>query len=64
MTFAAVHASAALALKPLIDEILLQSGFKPGDHPIKALAGVVLPGSDAKGDVSLEPLPVAAPKPA
>ena len=33
------------ALKPLIDEILLQSGFKPGDDPVQALAGVVLPAT-------------------
>jgi flotillin len=33
------------ALKPLIDEILAQSGFKPGDDPVKALAGVVLPAT-------------------
>jgi len=43
------------ALKPLIDEILVQSGFKPGDDPVKALAGVMLPNGDgrseAKGDV-------------
>jgi hypothetical protein len=46
------------ALKPLIDEILVQSGFKPGDDPVKALAGVVLPNGEskveAKGDVKGE----------
>jgi len=42
------------ALKPLIDEILVQSGLKPGDDPVKALAGVVLPNSDGKVDVKGE----------
>jgi flotillin len=38
------------ALKPLIDEILIQSGFAPGDDPVKALAGVVLPSSDGRSE--------------
>lgn len=46
------------ALKRLIDEILVQSGFMPGDDPVKALAGVVLPNADgkvdAKGDLKTE----------
>jgi flotillin len=29
------------ALRPMIDEILRQSGFKPGDDPVKALASIV-----------------------
>src|SRR3954470_17270079 len=52
------------ALKPLIDEILVQSGFKPGDDPVKALASVVLPMTEAKsvnGAAKIEPLPVSAP---
>ncbi|MGJ4926451.1 flotillin family protein [Bradyrhizobium sp. HKCCYLS2038] len=54
------------ALKPLIDEILVQSGFKPGDDPVQALAGVVLPeakGKTANGAAKIEPLPVSAPSP-
>ena len=35
------------ALKPLIDEILKQSGFKAGDDPIKALTAAIVP---TKGD--------------
>jgi flotillin len=31
------------ALKPLIDEILKQSGFKAGDDPIKALTAAIVP---------------------
>src|SRR5262249_2072663 len=34
------------ALKPLIDEILAQSGFKPGDDPIKALTAAVMPATN------------------
>jgi uncharacterized membrane protein YqiK len=58
------------ALKPLIDEILLQAGFKPGDDPIKALAGVVLPNSaETKANVlkanvvNDKPLPVTVREP-
>jgi uncharacterized membrane protein YqiK len=29
------------ALRPMIDEILRQSGFAPGDDPVKALVGAV-----------------------
>jgi uncharacterized membrane protein YqiK len=35
------------ALKPMIDEILKQSGFKAGDDPIKTLTAAILP---PKGD--------------
>jgi flotillin len=35
------------ALKPLIDEILKQSGFKAGDDPVKALTAAIVP---IKGD--------------
>jgi uncharacterized membrane protein YqiK len=42
------------ALKPLIDEILVQSGFMPGDDPVKALAGVLLPNADGKVDLKAE----------
>ncbi len=31
------------ALRPMIDEILKQSGFKPGDDPIKTLTAAILP---------------------
>jgi flotillin len=31
------------ALRPMIDEILKQSGFKPGDDPIKTLTATILP---------------------
>jgi flotillin len=31
------------ALRPMIDEILKQSGFKPGDDPIKTLTSAILP---------------------
>jgi uncharacterized membrane protein YqiK len=58
------------ALKPLIDEILLQAGFKPGDDPIQALAGVVLPGTgETKANVlkanvvNDKPLPVTVREP-
>ncbi len=52
------------ALKPLIDEILVQSGFKPGDDPVQALAGVIMPeAKSANGAAKIEPLPVAAPSP-
>jgi flotillin len=34
------------ALKPLIDEILAQSGFKAGDDPIRALTSAVMPKTD------------------
>jgi flotillin len=34
------------ALKPLIDEILAQSGFKAGDDPIKALTAAVMPAAN------------------
>ena len=34
------------ALKPLIDEILAQSGFKAGDDPIKALTAAVIPAAN------------------
>jgi hypothetical protein len=34
------------ALKPLIDEILAQSGFKAGDDPIKALTSAVMPATN------------------
>ena len=52
------------ALKPLIDEILVQSGFKPGDDPVQALAGVILPATKgASGAAKIEPLPVSAPQP-
>ncbi|WP_315787584.1 MULTISPECIES: flotillin family protein [unclassified Bradyrhizobium] len=47
------------ALKPLIDEILVQSGFKPGDDPVQALAGVVMPTTEARtsaGPAKIEPL--------
>ncbi|NPU14480.1 flotillin family protein [Bradyrhizobium sp. 83002] len=47
------------ALKPLIDEILVQSGFKPGDDPVQALAGVILPATEAKpaaAPAKIEPL--------
>jgi len=52
------------ALKPLIDEILVQSGFKPGDDPVQALTGVILPNTK-KGAAAptIEPLPVSAPSP-
>ena len=30
------------ALRPMIDEILRQGGFKPGDDPVKALASMVM----------------------
>jgi flotillin len=60
------------ALKPLIDEILLQSGFKPGDDPVQALAGVVLPNAEARGEtkanvlkanvVNDKPLPAVTPQ--
>ncbi|CCE08629.1 conserved hypothetical protein [Bradyrhizobium sp. STM 3843] len=36
------------AMKPLIDEILVQSGFKPGDDPIKTLASAILPSDAGK----------------
>jgi hypothetical protein len=36
------------ALKPLIDEILVQSGFKPGDDPVRALASEILPNDGGK----------------
>ena len=43
------------ALKPLIDEILTQSGFKAGDDPIKALAAAVMPKpADAPNDYRAE----------
>jgi len=54
------------ALKPLIDEILVQSGFKPGDDPIKALTGAIMPNTETKsanGAAKIEPLPVSAPSP-
>ena len=38
------------ALKPLIDEILIQSGFKPGDDPVQALTSVILPNAGASGE--------------
>ncbi len=47
----------------LADEILVQSGFKPGDDPLKALAGVILPNADTKNGAMIEPLPVSAPSP-
>jgi uncharacterized membrane protein YqiK len=31
------------ALRPMIDEILKQSGFKPGDDPVKALTAAIMP---------------------
>ena len=31
------------ALRPMIDEILKQSSFKPGDDPVKALTSAILP---------------------
>jgi flotillin len=42
------------ALKPLIDEILIQSGFKPGDDPVQALAGVILPNAEARNEMKRE----------
>ncbi len=41
----------------------MQSGFKPGDDPLKALAGVILPNADTKNGAMIEPLPVSAPSP-
>lgn len=45
------------ALRPMIDEILRQSGFAPGEDPVKALVGAVT----GKGNGAA--VPVAAPAP-
>ncbi|MEY9109890.1 flotillin [Bradyrhizobium yuanmingense] len=42
------------ALRPMIDEILRQSGFAPGDDPIKALVGAVT----GKSNGAAVPVPV------
>jgi flotillin len=42
------------ALKPLIDEILAQSGFKAGDDPIKALTSAVMPATNGAAPVAKE----------
>lgn len=34
------------ALRPMIDEILRQGGFKPGDDPVKALASIVISAAE------------------
>jgi hypothetical protein len=45
------------ALRPMIDEILRQSGFAPGDDPVHALVGAVTGKSNGAA------VPVAAPVP-
>lgn len=45
------------ALRPMIDEILRQSGFAPGDDPVKALVGAVTGKPNGK---AVEAAPVAA----
>jgi uncharacterized membrane protein YqiK len=57
------------ALKPLIDEILIQSGFKPGDDPVQALTSVILPPSAGEPKANVlkanvvndKPLPAVTP---
>jgi hypothetical protein len=44
------------ALRPMIDEILRQSGFAPGDDPVKALVGAVT-GGKANGAAVPAPAP-------
>ena len=46
------------ALRPMIDEILRQGGFAPGDDPVQALVGAVTGKSNGAA------VPVAAPAPA
>ena len=43
------------ALKPMIDEILRQGGFKPGDDPVKALAAMVTRAPDKQAVVTTAP---------
>jgi flotillin len=47
------------ALKPILDEVLRQGGFMPGDDPVKALTAIVTGGHDtaslpAKADTQAE----------
>lgn len=44
------------ALRPMIDEILRQSGFAPGEDPVKALVGAVTGKSNGAA------VPVPAPE--
>jgi uncharacterized membrane protein YqiK len=40
------------AMKPIIDQVLKQAGFQPGDDPVKALASLVTGDEDAGGPIS------------
>ncbi|MBR0789480.1 flotillin family protein [Bradyrhizobium manausense] len=47
------------ALRPMIDEILRQSGFAPGDDPVKALVGAV---TGKPNGAAVAPVAVSAPE--